>query len=324
MGNCTFTDINEQTMISFAERIIGKYTNDLNGPVLFFLGGIHGNEPAGVLAIQRVFEKLNAIAPPFHGKCIGIAGNLPALRLGVRYIECDLNRLWSASERDRIYSSDRLNTEETQQREIMEIIETEACNSSTPVIIADLHTTSASRGFFSIVTYDAENIRLASSLYAPVILKMTDSLTSTTNIFMKDRQFHGLTFEAGQHDDPASVDNHEAAIWLLMEAAGCIESEYIPGFEAYRNHLISEAAGLPRYVEVIYRHGITPEDEYETSPGFANYSTVKAGEIVAKDKRGPVTAPADGMMLMPLYQKQGDEGFFLIRELDQQALSYDI
>ncbi|MDX2250400.1 MAG: hypothetical protein SF052_26690 [Bacteroidia bacterium] len=109
--------------------------------------------------------------------------------------------------------------------------------------------------------------------------------------------------------------HHEAAVWLLMEKAGCIQSEEIPGFEKYRQQLLNASKGLPQYVEVVYRHGISPDDGYETNPGFANYSKVKAGDIVAKDKKGPVMAPADGMMLMPLYQPQGEEGFFLVREM---------
>ncbi|MFT6360775.1 MAG: succinylglutamate desuccinylase, partial [Saprospiraceae bacterium] len=39
------------------------------------------------------------------------------------------------------------------------------------------------------------------------------------------------------------------------------------------------------------------------------------GEILATDKNGNVVAKQDSLILMPLYQKQGDDGFFLIKSL---------
>jgi len=39
---------------------------------------------------------------------------------------------------------------------------------------------------------------------------------------------------------------------------------------------------------------------------------VRAGEPLARDRRGEVAAPLDGYMLMPLYQLRGEDGFFLV------------
>jgi len=43
-------------------RVIGEYpaesTNQTPGAYLLVSGGVHGNEPSGVLALQRVFQKL--------------------------------------------------------------------------------------------------------------------------------------------------------------------------------------------------------------------------------------------------------------------------
>ncbi|MEZ4773474.1 MAG: succinylglutamate desuccinylase/aspartoacylase family protein [Bacteroidia bacterium] len=306
-------------MISVPQRMIGFYTSGQKGPLLFFIGGIHGNEPAGVIALQRVFNKLSGLSLPFAGKFVGVCGNMPALSNGIRYIDRDLNRLWSQVEINRIKATpeSELNSEEKQLLELLDIIESTFDGSCSPEILIDLHTTSASNGLFSIVTEDADNARLASSLYAPVILRLTDSLAATTNIFAKNRGYKSLAFEAGQHADPTSIDNHEAAIWLLLEATGCLHKDDVPEFDRWQSQLIHASKGLPRYVEVIYRHEISMADGYEMYPGFANYSKVKAGDVVAKDLKGPVTAPADGMMLMPLYQPQGEEGFFLIQELEK-------
>ena len=39
-------------------RIIGKYSSEKKGPLLFVTAGIHGNEPSGVKALMTVFEEL--------------------------------------------------------------------------------------------------------------------------------------------------------------------------------------------------------------------------------------------------------------------------
>jgi succinylglutamate desuccinylase len=37
-------------------RVLGTYGGTTAGPLVICLGGIHGNEPAGVLAAQRVVQ----------------------------------------------------------------------------------------------------------------------------------------------------------------------------------------------------------------------------------------------------------------------------
>jgi succinylglutamate desuccinylase len=51
-------------------------------------------------------------------------------------------------------------------------------------------------------------------------------------------------------------------------------------------------------------------------PNYKNFQQVKKGQILAHDAQGPVKASNDGLLLMPKYQAQGDDGFFLIRELN--------
>jgi len=50
------------------------------------------------------------------------------------------------------------------------------------------------------------------------------------------------------------------------------------------------------------------------SPGYANFHRVSAGQSVARDQHGDIVVEEGGRLLMPLYQKQGEDGFFLVRE----------
>jgi succinylglutamate desuccinylase len=47
--------------------------------------------------------------------------------------------------------------------------------------------------------------------------------------------------------------------------------------------------------------------------GYKNFQAIKAGEVLADDKNGEIVAPEDCLLLMPLYQRQGTDGFFLVK-----------
>ncbi|MCW8982266.1 MAG: succinylglutamate desuccinylase/aspartoacylase family protein, partial [Altibacter sp.] len=40
------------------QRIIGHLTGAEPGPTTVFVGGLHGNEPAGVIALQQLMQEL--------------------------------------------------------------------------------------------------------------------------------------------------------------------------------------------------------------------------------------------------------------------------
>ena len=45
----------------------------------------------------------------------------------------------------------------------------------------------------------------------------------------------------------------------------------------------------------------------------ANFQDVKKNEVLGIDKEGEVKSPINGKILMPLYQTQGSEGFYIIQ-----------
>jgi succinylglutamate desuccinylase len=50
-------------------------------------------------------------------------------------------------------------------------------------------------------------------------------------------------------------------------------------------------------------------------PGFANIHPTAAGTLLARDRSGEIRAPFDGVVLLPLYQPDGEDGFFYGRPL---------
>ena len=75
-------------------RRIGKLGGKQKGPVLIFLGGMHGNEPSGMAALHEVFESYNTKSDSCFGTAYAFSGNMAALSKGQRFIKRDLNRLW--------------------------------------------------------------------------------------------------------------------------------------------------------------------------------------------------------------------------------------
>jgi succinylglutamate desuccinylase len=63
-------------------------------------------------------------------------------------------------------------------------------------------------------------------------------------------------------------------------------------------------------MEVVSRHAIAPEDAFTMEPGFRNLDHARASQLLARDRNGEIRAPSDGLVMLPLYQGQGDDGFF--------------
>lgn len=77
-------------------------------------------------------------------------------------------------------------------------------------------------------------------------------------------------------------------------------------------------AELPRVTRLVHVHHIRPGDKFKMRPGYVNFQRVEKDEHLADDIRGEVLAPFSSLILMPLYQPQGSDGFFLIKEEEKR------
>lgn len=309
------------------KRIIGEYTGSSRGPLLIALAGIHGNEPAGIQALDILF-KLLELEPEsnpdflFSGKIIGLRGNIAALEAGQRFIRKDLNRQWTPSNIERIKAApaEQLDTEDQELRELLWLIE-ERIREYQPekVVLIDLHTTTAHGGIFTIATDDPESIRIGMELHAPVIKGMLEGIHGTTLHYFNNEHFEPQTvavcFESGQHEEHLSVNRAIAALTNCMRTIGCVRVDDVEN--RHDELLIEYSKDLPKLAQLIMCHRIREEDGFRMLPDYKNFQEVKKGELLAYDRHGAIRAAADGHILMPLYQKQGDDGFFLIRPVTQ-------
>lgn len=301
-------------------RIIGRYGGGLEGPTVICIAGLHGNEPAGVLALDKVLGQLTRERPPFRGELIGVAGNLKALRERVRFIEEDLNRMWQPGViRELIYRGDDSRARAYEQRERSELIRVfvECCSKrSSPVYFMDLHTTSAEGSPFITIADTLRNRRFTDNFPVPRILGIEEQLDSTLLNYINELGFISVGFEAGQHDGPSSVENSGAAVWIMLLNAGCIERRDVPGIENHFTTLRKAARGDCRIYEVRYRHDVSADQGFSMEPGFKNFQEIRRGQLLARDRESEIRSPESGKIFMPLYQKQGNDGFFIIREIN--------
>jgi len=307
------------------KRIIGEYQGAEKGPLLVVFGNMHGNEPAGYKAIDLMIKMIEVepITNPkfnFKGKIIGITGNLKAANIGVRFLDKDLNRCWYPDIEKKINNTpfEKLNAEEKEIKEILDLLKYKIEEyQPDKLYILDLHTTSSTGGIFTIVPDIKESVEIALKLNAPVILGLLKGVKGTSTEYFS-KEFRNipsvsLTFESGNHIDILSVNRAIAAITNLMTIIGNFESEHV---ENRHNILLQEfSKGLPKLSKLLYKHNIAPGDNFVMNPGYKNFQKIDKGEILANDKNGIIKSPYKGRILMPLYQKLGEDGFFIIKEI---------
>ncbi len=302
-------------------RLLGSHGGDTAGPLVIGIGGIHGNEPAGVRALQQALEALRCSNAPFRGRFVGLAGNRAALARGRRYIHEDLNRLWFPERIQRLrdgHGSVDATSEEAEQRELLAALDTQLAQRNGPVVCLDLHTTSAAGSPFVVIGDTLLNRRFAFGLRAPVVLGLEERLESTILNYLGERGYVAVGFEGGQHDSPSAVTIHMAAIRSVLATAGCIRAKDFPAPHGGRDGSAAEATegrAAPVVVEIRDHHVIREGDDFVMEPGFTNFQPVERGQLLARDRGGPVLARESGQILMPLYQGQGRDGFFLVRRV---------
>ncbi|MCP3918864.1 MAG: succinylglutamate desuccinylase/aspartoacylase family protein [bacterium] len=294
-------------------RVLGDIGKRDGGPVLVCVGALHGNEPSGVLALQCVFEHLERDASGLRGRLIGLVGNRLALAAGERFLDADLNRIWRDGVLD---GSSRTQPREMEEvRELARELEVFSRPEHSRGFVLDLHSTSGGGSCFTTLDDTLANRSLAFAIPVPHVLGLEEELAGTLLSYVNELGVAGIGFEAGQHLDPQTERRAEAAVWIAMEATGVLARGKRAEVARAREFLTHEHAGFPDVVEVRHRHAIRAGDEFTMSPGFRNFQPVELSQLLARDRTGLVTSPIDGLILMPLYQGQGSDGYFIVRRV---------
>ena len=303
------------------DRYIGKIKGAEKGASIIFLAGIHGNEPSGVFALQQVLKEIKDLNCKVKGNVYAIAGNLWALERAHRYDKQDLNRLWTNARVNKMAKNELAIDDEDskQQVEIQKELDSILSTDDGPFYFMDLHTTSSQTAPFLTVNDSLLNRKFTQQFPCASILGIEEYLTGPLLSYINELGFVSFGFEGGQHDNPLAIENHIAFIYLSLVYAGIVSKndiDYTMHFDKLRN-AGKQTNGI---YEIYYRFAIKAGDTFKMEPGYENFKLIRKGERLATSNGKEVIADHDSRVFMPLYQSQGDDGFFAIRPIPKLAL----
>ena len=294
-------------------RIIGKYEGDTPGPNLVFFAGVHGNELSGIFALKRVIEDLRTHKPEFKGCLYAIAGNLEAIKKGQRYIGKDLNRIWFPN--TLIPKDER--TKVPEYNEKIEILQTliKILENGEPTFLIDLHTTSSQSMPFISISDTLKNRRIIRNIPAHLVLGLEELLDGPMFSFFSELGLPAILFEAGQHEAISSYENHVAFIWMIMAELKSVKKRKIVNYRTYVDTLHKSCPGGNKPFQIKFRYLIKEQEKFKMKDGFVNFQKVEKGETIALSDESEINASKSGFIFMPLYQSQGWDGFFIVKEI---------
>ena len=291
-------------------HIIAKLGNNPTRKMII-VGGMHGNEINGVDAIEQVLPRLNKVFDNNAGEIWFLKGNEPALKAGERFVDQDLNRLWLD---EYIHNGDISVTDYQSLRVLHDLIVNDICEGRFDnCFFLDLHTFSAQSGIFAIPASNKKSLEFARSFGVPFIENLSDTLPGTALNYFGLKGMTSVVFEGGTHNTPEATRNLSAGIWHALAQASFI-SEDLPEVKHGRQLLVDISEELPHHLELTYRHKLDQYQNFKMNPGYYNFKPVQKSEKLAVQNQQVVESPSGGFMLMPLYQKKGSDGFFIVKE----------
>ena len=295
-------------------RIIAHIEGHSKGATMVFFAGIHGNETAGVFALDEV---LKAITPDMvNGHIYGISGNLQALHKNLRYVDKDLNRLWTKTQLKSLQYKNDYNIEEQEQKELFLLLEHIISTHSGPFYFIDFHTTSSKTLPFITINDALINRKFSRLFPVPIVLGIEEYLDGPLLSYINELGYVSLGFESGRHDDKQSIENCTYFIHLALAYANIIPKDTQAKFQEHYHKLKFNANSLSEVFEVTHLHRIKHDEVFAMKPGFKSFQKIKKGTTIATSNTININWWCNAWLFMPLYQSKGEEGFFMIKPIN--------
>ncbi len=298
------------------DRIIGRVDGTMPGPFMVFFAGIHGNEPASVFALHQIIQELENKHDGLAGSLIAISGNLWALERSVRYHKVDLNRMWTTAKIEALKKEDLnpKNEDEKQQIELFDLLQNLLNTETGPFYFFDLHTTSSSTIPFITVNDSLLNREFTQQYPVPLILGIEEYLDGTLLSYINELGYVSFGFEGGQHDALSAIKNHKIFIYLSLVFSGALNKDTV-AYEQYLGYWKSIMPNHQAFYEIYSRFKVKEEEHFVMQPDFSNFQAIAQNEILATSNGNTIHSKKKSIIFMPLYQYQGDDGYFLIRKI---------
>ena len=292
------------------DRIFHHIIGEKPGSTIVFFGGIHGNEYAGVNALNNTLKDIKP--EDVHGEIYGVYGNIKALEKNKRFLKSDLNRMWTLRQIKELQYSKNLTDEELEQEDLFRFLNQLLSTNDSPLYFIDLHTTSSKSLPFITINDALINRKFSSQFPVPVVLGIEEYLDGPLLSYLNTLGYVSLGFESGQHTDPEAVTNCEAFIYLALKHAGNLKSLHT---EKHEQKLIEASKNVSSIYEVIYKYHIKPKEQFTMVDGFESFQKISKGTLLAVTDGIKIYSEHNAKLFMPLYQKSGNDGYFIIRNI---------
>jgi predicted deacylase len=309
--------------IQCPHRVVGHFgSQERSMTTLVIIGGVHGNEPAGLYAAKRVLNTLREEQPTqFNGRLVVLAGNLAALghrNQATRYIDHDLNRLFTDEE---IAKPATTSVEHAQMQELLVELRSIRAHCER-MIVMDLHTTSSDTPPVMVFEDSIRARRFARQMPMPIYLGFEEELGGlVVDRVTNEMDSIGIVVEGGQHEDSNSIDVLESVIWAGLHSSGVLNVDAIRhrekpgdllrasvGEEAYKVYDI-------RYLHTIEHASFKICDNITAGLKIKRDQTpiaIEQGNVITSSQRGRVFLPN-----MQQHKRVGDDGFFIVRHVGE-------
>jgi succinylglutamate desuccinylase len=296
-----------------SNRIFHHIKGIQSGATVIFFAGIHGNEFAGVNALNAIMPQLNK--KTIRGEVFGVYGNIKALKANKRFIDLDLNRLWTTKQLEQLETEKNPENELQEQIDLFQFIKGVLASTDNPIYFIDLHTTSSKTLPFITINDALINRKFSACFNIPVVLGIEEYLEGPLLSYLNTLGYVSLGFEAGQHNDPQAIKSCEAFVYLVLNHTNNLFNPESSKINVYKNELESASKSIDSIFEVVYKYHIEPEENFKMYQGFESFQSIKKGTILARSNGKDIRSTHSAKLFMPLYQKSGKDGFFIIKTI---------
>ena len=263
------------------------------GPRLAIIGAMHGNERTGVEVVRRLKSKFSGKSlGTLNGQLLLMIGNPHAYEQDRRFVEEDLNRLFSEKEERAICEMPNdtpATLERKRTKELMNVLR------GVDVLI-DIHATIRPSVPFVYCEATPKHLGIAACFDVPYVVSpepdfRPPDLFSSADNFVDRHGGLGVTYESGWHKNSKDSGLIFAELMDVFECVGSLSRSHEVRVEKLQN--------VP-YQLRMYRDIFPQTDHFSfLDAEIANFHFVKKGEVFAMDEDKPISAPRDSYVIFP-------------------------
>lgn len=252
------------------------------GPSVALLAGVHGNEKAGVYALQHMLP----LCKPTRGIVYAAFANPPAIAANVRMLSKNLNRCFYAGNKE-------TDPEDIRARVLMAMLD--RCDA-----LLDLHMFYDDDGV-PFVICEPNGIPIARNFAVPIISTNWDKIEpGASDSYMNLAGKIGICVECG----PITKS------YEMTDFAQNTVLQFLKYFDMIDDDVVYDTA--EKTIIETYKTVYKTDQSFVLQPGLKNFQQLTDGQCLARDKRRQYYGAAGDRIIFPHYgARVGEEAYIL-------------